>query len=169
MQMSPGEKLIAYMLAEVLERLGGEGEIDPAQIKSLLSGRDTWALKELHPGIFEEPRSPAVVEETTEILHMFRVIDGAVDQLTDEQRGQLDLPRLRFEGFDGNDSDGHLRAARTMIDHLEWYEERQPLVNSHTGGSIIRYRQMLPKFHAAIDANPMGGLSLDQLQEIAAP
>ncbi|GBF86486.1 hypothetical protein AsFPU3_3557 [Aphanothece sacrum FPU3] len=45
MKMSDGEKLIAVMLADLLEHLEVRGEINTALIKEAIYGDDLWAIQ----------------------------------------------------------------------------------------------------------------------------
>ncbi|MGI9361687.1 MAG: hypothetical protein ACR2O7_09000 [Parasphingorhabdus sp.] len=70
--MSDGERLIVVMLAEVMEALKLNKEIDPKLVKSLVIDNDGWALRRKYSGIFDSERpSDEVVSETTNILWMW--------------------------------------------------------------------------------------------------
>jgi uncharacterized protein YfbU (UPF0304 family) len=169
LSMSPGEKLIAFMLADLMEHLKVRSEIEPAVVKRLLSGNDEWALANIYSGLLgeEKPRSEAVIKETGAILDMFRGLDYALGRLTAEEMAGLDLDRFKFEGFDGN-NDPHYHIAHTMIDDLGWFDERKPLLNSHSRASLPRYRRMLSKYEAEVDKAGISSLTLDQLKAIVA-
>jgi len=167
LSLTPGEKLIAFMLADLMQHLEVQSEIDPKTLRNLLTANDEWALEHLYEGLLTgRPPDPDVIRETGEILDMFRALDHAIDRLSDDEKAELDVSRLRFEGFDGNNNP-HLHVARVMIDELGWFDERKPLPNSHSQASLIRYRRMLPKFHAEVERAAFASLSLDQLKSIA--
>lgn len=158
MELSDGEKLIAVMLADIMQANKITGEIDPAFVKEAITGGDLWALEWQHPGIFhgEEP-SEAVVKETAEILSMCSVLEYSISELRPDDLNKV-APRDRtvFVGFDGNNDD-HYGVARMMFQHLgSWPEFHGRNTNSH-GPVIEKYRRMM----RAYDAN--GGASRSPL------
>lgn len=169
LSMSPGEKLIAFMLADLMEHLEVRSEIEPAVVKRLLSGNDEWALEHIYSGILSEerPRSEAAYKETGDILAMFRSLDYAMERLTAEEKAALNLDQFKFRGFEAN-NDPHQHLARTMIEDIGWFEERKPLINSHSQATLPRYRHMLAKYEAEIDKAGINPLTVDQLKAIVA-
>src|ERR1700754_2352763 len=117
MPFSDGERLIAIMLADLMERVGASGETDPALIKRILINKDDWALRFKYPGIFHDEDGPsdAEVSETTCILAMMSFIEYSVRELPAAERAEFENEdRLQFRGFDGN-HDTHHSIAHTMI------------------------------------------------------
>ncbi|MCJ1959900.1 YfbU family protein [Novosphingobium mangrovi (ex Hu et al. 2023)] len=167
MQISDGERLIAYMLAELMEKSGEQFDIDPAFIKSALANQDEWAIEWKCPGIFGgDPTEQEVIDETCKILTMWRVIDNSIDQIPEEQLPELPDEYLRqFEGFDLN-NDPHYSVAEVLIEQLDRFQERAGMgLNSHSSGSLPRYRALLERFDA-IREGQMGPLSIEQLNYI---
>ena len=75
MKLTDGERLIAVMLAEVMEALKLNREVDPALIKTLVCSGDDWAIKRKYSGIFNSGGPTAEeVSETTNILWMWGII-----------------------------------------------------------------------------------------------
>ncbi|WP_112384010.1 YfbU family protein [Sphingomonas carotinifaciens] len=171
MQMSDGERLIAIMLAEVMQELKIDRELDPKLVKTLVMDKDEWALRRVYPGIFdsEEP-SDEVVKETGDILWMFSIIESSVGRLSgaaaDEAKG---WHYKQWRGFDGN-NDPHYGVARTMIETLgEFSDSRKGVnLNSHTQSTLPRYRRMYEKFHAYVQASEASPLSVDALRDLCA-
>jgi len=72
MKLSDGEKLILFMLSELYEKLGIEGEMDPKFIKSAICSGNTWGLKWQYTGIFDSGETkPELVTEVANILDMW--------------------------------------------------------------------------------------------------
>ena len=68
MKLSDGERLIVVMLAEVMEALKLNREVDPSLIKTLACGGDEWAIKRKYSGLFPSAGPTADdVSETTDI------------------------------------------------------------------------------------------------------
>lgn len=169
MQMSNGERLIAVMLAEVMEALKLNQEIDPSLVKSLVINNDGWALRRKYSGMFDsESSSDEVVSETTNILWMWGIIESSIAKLTgaeaEEAKG---WHWTAFNGFDAN-NDPHFGVARTMIEELgEFSTSRKGVnLNSHSQTSLPRYRRMVEKFDGYVKAGQAAPLSFDALRDL---
>lgn len=167
--MTDGERLIAVMLAEVMEALKLDREIDPALVKSLVINNDGWALKRKYSGIFDsETPSDEVISETTDILWMWGIIESSIDKLSgaeaDEAKG---WHWAAFNGFDAN-NDSHYGVARTMIEELgEFSTSRKGVsLNSHSQASLPRYRRMYERFDGYVQAGQAAPLSFDALRNL---
>lgn len=112
-----------------------------------------------------EEHDESVTTEVHDILSMFRTIENSLAHLNDEQREQLDLSRLAFEGFDGN-RDPHYGEAKFMIEKLEYYEEHQrSKLDAHSSAPLHRYRQQLALLQRV--HQPMKELTFDQLKQLS--
>lgn len=171
MQLTDGERLIAVMLAEVMEALKLNRELDPTLVKSLVINNDGWALKRKYSGIFQsEADADEVVQETCDILWMFGIIESSVAKLTGEEAEEAKQWHYnQWRGFDGN-NDPHYGIARTLIVDLgEFAQSRAGVnLNSHTQTSLPRYRQMYEKFDHYVQASQAAPLSFDALRDICA-
>lgn len=168
MKLSDGEKLIAIMLADLLEANGINGEVDPAFVKEAITGGDLWALKWEYPGLFhgEEP-SDAIVSETADLLSMCSVIEFSISQLDPTDLAEIPAnERTVFVGFDGNHDD-HFGVANMMIEHMgRWSEFHGRNLNSH-GTVLTKYRRMKMAYEA-VGGAVSSPLSLDNIQSILA-
>ena len=91
-----------------------------------------------------------VCKETEEILQMYRVIDKAIKSLNPEEANELDLEKIKFEGFDAN-NDPHYYYAEFMIEKLElWQEYKDMYLNSHSRASLNKYKRMLKIYKSKI-------------------
>lgn len=169
MKMSDGERLIAVMLAEVMEALNLKRDLDPALVKTLVINNDIWALRRQYSGIFSStPPSEEVVSETTNILWMWGIIEHSIEQLTGDQAEEAQRWHWKkWRGFDANNDD-HYGVARTMIVELGEFEDSRNGVNlnSHSQTSLPRYRKMYEIFKGYVDAGQASPLSFDALQTL---
>lgn len=169
MKLTDGERLVAVMLAEVMEALKVKGELDPALIKSLVINNDGWALCRKYPGIFDgEADSDDVVKETTDILWMFGIIESSIGHLQGGQAAEAaGWHYNQWRGFDGN-NDPHYGVARTMIEELGEFEQSRKGVNlnSHTQTTLPRYRSMYQKFTGYVETHQAAPLSFEALRDI---
>lgn len=171
MKLTDGERLIAVMLAEVMEAMKLGSELDPALVKSLVINNDGWALRQKYSGLFEsESPSDEIVKETTNILWMFGIIESSIDRLTGAQAEEAKGWHYnQWRGFDGN-NDPHYGVARTMIEELGQFNESRKGVNlnSHTQSSLPHYRRMYEKFEGYVGLSQAAPLSFDALRDICA-
>lgn len=167
MKMSDGEKLIAIMLADLLEAQGVNGEIDPAFVKTAIFGGDLWAFKWQYSGLFEvEEAAPEAVKETSDILGMCSFVEYSIKELAPAELGQItELDRIVFEGFDGN-HDEHYGVASMFISTMgRWSEFRDYPLNSHST-VLPKYRRMLAVYNGL--GRRHGGFNLAEIQAILA-
>ncbi len=167
MKLTDGERLLAVMLADLMEGLKIERELDPKLIKTLVCGGDEWAIKRKYSGIFDaSPPSDEVVSETTNILWMWDIIENRVADLSGaEAEEAAGWKRTKFDGFDGN-NDAHYGVAHTLINDLgDFSHFKDRNLNSHSQASLVRYRQMYAKFDGHLHGN-MGEISVDALRDI---
>lgn len=168
MKLTDGERLIVVMLAEVMEALKLNEEINPSLVKTLAFNHDDWAIEHKYSGIFRsEAPQDAEVSETIDILWMWGIVEDRIADLAgaeaDEAKG---WPFAKFRGFDGN-HDRHYGIARTLINDLEQFGDFKGRdVNSHSQATLPRYRTMYAKFDQFITANQGGPLTVDQLRAL---
>ncbi|MEN8913014.1 MAG: YfbU family protein [Polaribacter sp.] len=103
--------------------------------------------------------------ETHDILNMFRYISNAIQNLTKKEKESLDLNKLTFEGFDGN-NDEHYHYTSFMIEKQgKWKEHDKLYLNSHNSMTISNYRKMLPIYKKVIDSKRFH-LNFEDLNEL---
>lgn len=84
-----------------------------------------------------------ICEETSQILNMYRRINHTIDILSKEEKTQLDLDTIKFEGFDAN-NDSHYHYMVFMIEKMNlWEEYKGNYLNSHCQSQLSKYRKML--------------------------
>ncbi|MBC7502327.1 MAG: YfbU family protein [Herminiimonas sp.] len=169
MELSNGERLIIVMLAEVMEALKLDREVNPSLLKSLVINNDGWALRRKYSGIFEsQPPSDEVVSETTNILWMWGIIESSIERLSAAEALEAeDWHWKSFGGFDGN-NDPHFGVARTMIEELNEFSDSRngTNINSHSQASLPRYRRMFDKFEDYVAAGSAAPLSFEALSDL---
>jgi uncharacterized protein YfbU (UPF0304 family) len=177
MELNGKEKLILLMLAEIYEKLGINGEIDPAFIKEVIFSNHSWGLHWQYSALFEGEKAedPPEVREVVEILDMWDLIELSFEELDPAERDRAQAEAdphgrsFNFSGFDGNSETKHMSIARFFVDHLgRWsrFEERE--MNSHRR-TVDEYRRMLGVYLPIRDALGSSGsyrLSADQLIQI---
>lgn len=143
MKLTDGEKLIAMMLADIMEARGIKGDVDPSFIKTAIAGDDLWALRWKYDSLFHnEGPNDATVDETAEIMTMCRVVENSIAELDPAERDTIPARQQRvFIGFDGNE-EPHFGVATMLIKELDRFTEwaDRPL-NAHSR-TIDKYRRM---------------------------
>ena len=168
MQLSDGERLIVVMLAEVMEALKLNQELDPSLIKTLAYNHDDWAIEHTYHGLFDSEGPPEeVVKETHDILWMWQVLEDSISNLKGADATEAaGWHYNQFSGFDGN-HDRHFGVTHTLVKTLGLYSQfKDRGFNSHSQATLPRYRQILQKFDAAMEGNHGEPLSMDKLREI---
>jgi uncharacterized protein len=174
MKLSDGEKLILVMLAEIYKHLDIKGEINPELVLSSIFHAQTWGLNWEYGELLNTPEEdPDVVQETTNILDMFRLLTPSYDKLSQSDKDRIEKEAApfggddtKFQGFDGN-NDPHYGVVRYLVKDLERYDEltNAPL-NSHSSATLGKYRRMLAVYNTMLDPYPQEGLSADQIIQI---
>lgn len=176
MNFSHGEKLILVMLAEIYKSAKIKGEIDPDLVLKAVFNNQAWALGWKYRSVFHsEEKNSAVVEETCQILDMYRTITSSFDKLPQAEKVLVEQGAghfsdyLNFQGFDHN-NDEHSWVVPTLVNDLQKYQEiKNPDLNSHSIATIGHYRRMLAKFKAMPLDQQSYKLTADQLIEILKP
>lgn len=173
MKISDGEKLILLMLSELYEKMGIKGEFEPEFIKSAIFRDHLWGIPWKYSGIpFEDQETPEIVKEVVDILDMWSFIEHGYQNLSDEDKAQLEKDAgpfgkdPQFRGFDGNNESEHMSVASFLINDLERFEEfKGRSMNSHCP-SIETYGRMLAVFEPMRRNLMSGRLSLSNLTTI---
>lgn len=143
--------------------------VDVRKVAKWVYSGDEWAISFDDERFEKEPHpKDDVVAETCEIFDMFLHL-----QRSDISGIPVDSPearRLVFNGFDGNNDD-HYHIAQILIDDLERYVAvRDGTSNSHSVGTISKYRTMVAKHRSAIDRRAetarYGPLTLEDLNDV---
>ncbi len=165
MQITDGERLIGVMLADLMERLDVNTELDPTLVKRLLINKEDWALEWEYP-FLHSGETPALVAETADILSMFSAIEAYTSRLSASEQDEIKaLHYSEFQGFDGN-HDPHFGIAGTLINDLGRFSEfTKRSLNSHTQTTLPAYRQMLIKYNTIMKGK-FGGLVADEIKQI---
>jgi len=170
---SNSEKLMMYMLCEMMKKTGKDYEIDPEFIQNVIVGGRYWALGWQMQGIIHNcVDAPASVREVADILGMWSFIEEAFEYLSANEKKELkesiDSSAPSFLGFDGNYETEHMGIARFMIDDLgrfERFKNHEMGLNSHMpvlGNYLAMFREFKP-----IRANLIGRrMSLDELKTV---
>jgi len=169
MELTKQERLLLFNQYEILKLLSGDDEYAKKQYEVeqdiVFNGykRDYEMLVE-H---FSEDVPDTVTETVWDVLEMYRAINNSYTVLKDEQKTGIEVDKLEFRGFDGNDESEYYCYCLFVLEKLERYGEftesgRRDL-NTHWP-ILGRYERMLEKWKSFGDR--YGELSRDQILEI---
>lgn len=166
-QLSIVERQILANQFEILSKLCGEDEYgaeDFEKKSEIVKYGYTSEYSEIFD-VHTEEVPYEICRETNEILNMYRRIQNAIATLSDEEKLQLDLDRIRFEGFDANNN-SHYHYAKYMIEKLDkWQEHKEMYLNSHSEFPLMKYKKMLQIQEEAFSAQRYD-LSFQDLQKM---
>ena len=171
---SRSEKLILLMLCEVYDQMKINSEnIDHKFVRAAISSGNMWGLAWGFPEVFETTDTPdAVVNETVDILAMWRRLEESYEGLSQEERVWLETEaepfgkNVRFSGFDNNNEIDYIRAANFLIKYLDKFPnfKDRPL-DAHMP-TIEAHRRMLPVFEPILHHVQSSDLSAAHIAEV---
>jgi uncharacterized protein YfbU (UPF0304 family) len=155
LQLDRPQKLMTWMLAEILARVGKPSDrVEKVDlILNALYGGHLWALDwELSGVLHDYQDSPRAVTEVVDTLDMWDFVESAVKKLGTEDRKRLaDEVEFvgknpRFMGYDGNNETQHMGIANFLVQDLDRFSRFKGRdMNSHMP-MRERYRQMFALF-----------------------
>lgn len=169
MSFSNGEKLILMMLADIMKANKTPSEIDPEFVQHAINSDQTWALAWKYSSLTSN--NPSVVDETCDILNMYRILKNNFDALPkDQQVSALKNARpfenyIEYQGFDFN-NDTHASVVDMLVKHMDLYDEIDADLNSHSIATIDHYRQMLAKYKAIINTHGYQNWTHQQISDV---
>lgn len=147
MKLSPAEKLILTMLADIQLALKADFTIDSLAVRDAIAYNQLWVLDFLNDSDEKYEQTPDVVIETSRILEMWSNIESSIKNMNESERRKLirdvGIENCRFGGFYPNRSEHHtislflIRRLRRFSD----FSDRK--MSSSDSFSIDRYRNMI--------------------------
>ncbi|MDR6190362.1 uncharacterized protein YfbU (UPF0304 family) [Agrobacterium pusense] len=142
--MDRATRFIIWNQLEILKALKPD-EADDIEIQQdVIASGYTTRYEDLMPSISLEEASQEMQEEVLEILDMFRALSIARNNGWKPSR----VDASKFQGFDGN-NDPHYFFADHLLNSRGLFAESAPNKNSHSMGTISKYRRMLAVWKAS--------------------
>lgn len=147
MKISPAERLILTMLADIQLALKSTFSIDPLAVRDAIAFNQTWALDLLSESDEEHTEFPQAVTETANILDMWSNIESSIRNLSEIERREIiaacGATNCSFQGFYTN-RDDHYIISKIFIDRLNRFSEfSSRSMSSKDSFCLDRYRQMM--------------------------
>jgi uncharacterized protein YfbU (UPF0304 family) len=138
-QFSDGEKLLVFMVADLLRKAGADHEVDHEFVRNAISRGHYWALRWEMPGIFhDDSDTPEAVREVANHLDMWTFIESAQAKLSAAEKKRVEKEtepfgkHVKFTGFDGNNETEHMSIARFFVESMgRWTHFKGRDLNSH--------------------------------------
>jgi uncharacterized protein YfbU (UPF0304 family) len=175
MNLTPGEKLIIMMLADLNRHLKtGRGDIDAEFVSKAIAYDHTWALDWEYSSLLGtgDYKNPPHVTETVDYLDMWSFLEEGAKGLDATERADLAKASphwgkdVRVPGFDGNDAGGHFHVAQFLVEEMDrWQGFKGRDLNSHHQ-VLDEYRAMFAVFKD-IRPNVIGRkMTLDEMKRV---
>lgn len=151
--LSDGEKLVAVMLSELIQKLGVKVDTNVDLVQKVIYGGHYWALGWEMQGIFHgHTDKPSRVSFVVDVLDMWSFLEQAYEGFGDDDKAWLAREadpfgtHVTFTGFDGNNEGEYMSIARFLVDDLQRFSRfRQRDLNSHHP-TLETYTRMLRAF-----------------------
>lgn len=173
-RFSEGEKLILWALRDVWRQQQGQ-EHDGVDLEFVhaVSAKHEWALAWKYPNLFSPPpQLPPTVSEVSRILQMWSSFESAYDQLSEDERNQIEWPessaspKVKFDGFSVGEETEHFSVAKILVRELGEFEcfEDRDLRSCYP--RLDTYRRMLRVFESTMRNHPPSRLSIAEITEV---
>ncbi|MDU5492441.1 MAG: YfbU family protein [Clostridium perfringens] len=161
------ERLMLFNQYEILKRLD-EDLYDEYELKQeiLLNGY-THNYDELVEGFNSEVDSE-ISKFVFDVLQMHRVLLFSYEDLTPEEKQEVNLKDIKFRGFDGNEETDYYMYAKFVLKKLkrfeEIYDDGKVEFNSHWN-TLNRYKRMLNTWNE-VSTGRYNNISLQDIKKI---
>ncbi|WP_181183854.1 YfbU family protein [Prosthecodimorpha hirschii] len=151
------EKLMIWMLSEIMRRTNSTDEKTLDIINSAMSGGHYWSLRWELSGVFDAiPDKDDDLRFVIDTMNMWSMIEDGFKRSSDADRKFIVLScpnkSLVFDGFDANTEGKHYSIAQFLVKTLgRWEEFKDRKMNSHIP-RVSRYCSMLGAFKPIRDA-----------------
>jgi uncharacterized protein len=171
MDLSKKERLFLYNQYEILKLLNGE---DPDMVKDYELNQDILlnGYKYEYDSFIEwvlDDTPDYVSKFVWDVFKMYRALYASYHELTKEQKEQVDLRSITFQGYDGNEECDYYSYSNFILEKMERYEEiynnGKVELNSHRN-MIATYQNMLGTWERVRDSE-YSQLTLSQILEIS--
>lgn len=120
----------------------------------------TWLMED-----FPEGKS----EEVISILQMYRSLNFSYQNLDGEEKQKIEVEKLKFKGFDGNNETSYMTYARFFMHDMDrykelWDNEKYPDYNTHWP-VLGMYRKMLSVWES-FDKKYSNDLTVEEILKI---
>lgn len=166
MELSKKDRLLLFNQLEILKYLNPD-EADRYKVEQkIIANGYRYHYDELVEG-FDDDLDISVSEYVFDVLQMYRSLNNSYEALNTEEKSEIDIKRLKFRGFDGNEEGAYYSYASFLLEDYdrygEIYDNGKVELNSHRN-MLRTYDRMLETWKSFNDR--YGDLTLDQIKAI---
>ncbi len=166
MKLTEKDRLILFNQLEILKHLNPDDSDRYDVDQTILLYGYKYHYDELIEG-FAEELDESISQYVFDVFQMYRSLNNSYDELSREEKSEIDLKDIKFQGYDGNEEIDHYTYARFVLEELKRYDEiydnGKVKFNSHRN-MLNKYDRMLNKWKSLGDR--YGTLSLSQIKDI---
>ncbi|HFE9685132.1 TPA: YfbU family protein [Clostridium perfringens] len=167
MDLNDKERLILFNQYEILKRLNKDEYNDYEVKQEILLNGFKYNYDELIEGFSEETKTE-ISEFVFDVLQMHRVLLFSYEDLTPEEKKEINLGDIKFRGFDGNEEIDYYMYAQFVLKKLkrfeEIYDDGKVEFNSHWN-TLNRYKRMLNTWNE-VSTGRYNNISLQDIKKI---
>jgi uncharacterized protein len=142
--MNRETRQIIFNQLEILKKVDPSGAKDYEIQQRIIDGGYTSRYGEVLT-VREHEVGDQVQREVYDFFDMFRALDNALALGWTPD----DVSDAKFQGLDGNNDDEYYSFAQHLLDVEGLFGESAPMKNSHSSGTIDRYRRMVNEWKKA--------------------
>jgi uncharacterized protein YfbU (UPF0304 family) len=170
MELSKKDRLILYNQYEILKFLNSNDKHMTEQYE--LNQEILWnGFKHNYSDLVENMDNDIpdhVSEFVWDVLRMYRTLNNSYLKLSEEEKKEINVSDIRYQGFDGNEEGKHYSYANFILEKMKHYEEiydnGHVELNSHAN-RVLLYQTMLEEWSNITD-NKYQILTLKQIRKI---
>lgn len=170
MELSKKERLFLYNQYEILKLLNSKDKYAVQKYEEhqevLLNGYK-YNYNNLIQGMYDD--TPDEVSKFVwDVFNMFRALYNSYHDLEEEQKEQINMNDIKFQGYDGNEEGEYYSYANFILENMKRYDE----IYDNGKVELNSHRNMVPTYRKMLDAwvrvrdERYSSLTLKQINEI---
>lgn len=145
MELTEKDRLILFNQLEILKHLNPEDSDRYDVDQTILVYGYKYNYDELIEG-FTEELDESISQYVFDVFQMYRSLNNSYYELSSEEKSEIDLKDIKFQGYDGNEEIDYYVYARFVLEELKRYDEiydnGKVKLNSHRN-MMDKYNRML--------------------------
>ncbi len=141
MELDLKDRLILYNQYEILKGINAEECEEYELMQNIVVNGFKYNYSELIEGFYDE--TPELISEFVfDVLQMYRVLNNSYEELSLEEKQQINKNDITYGGFDGNEEGSYYTYANFVLEDLGRYEE----IYNNGKVELNSHRNMLNKY-----------------------
>lgn len=166
MELTKKDRLLLFNQLEILKHLNPD-EADRYSVEQkIITNGYKYHYDDLVE-CFDNDLDISISEYVFDVLQMYRSLNNSYAELSHEEKSQINVNDIKYQGFDSNEELAYYSYANFLLEDYdrygEIYDDGKVELNSHRN-MIRKYDRMLETWKSFNDR--YGNLTLDQIKEI---